>query len=276
MSVVVTIRAAPLILRLHLHSLAPPFAHLQIRPQARFGTAYYRAKLSAFESADEAAWSGSVWPTWSNTSLMNEGWEQNRKLASSPVPWALAGDASNRPDLVDESHERMLQRHNNVQEQYITLEAQLREHPDRLLPQPNTLEHNQGDKRHGRRCKPRFPRRKRPTSKTIAGGSRSAFEVNVVELEAGRVGLQWPQRLRANLWAKSMLFRTLTTKGLGELLDSHRDLKTDENRVAPGHAKKTEAASSGKMLQDAILSPSFPASLVIPAIIAAKYIPRPL
>jgi chromosome segregation ATPase len=63
-----------------------------------------------------------------------------------------------------------------------------------------------------------------------------------------------------NAWAKSReeadAFRALTTGGLGELLDSHRDLRADEDRLMRGHVEKveameTEAASLRKMLKEA-------------------------
>jgi len=48
-----------------------------------------------------------------------------------------------------------------------------------------------------------------------------------------------------NSWAKSReeadAFRALTTGGLGELLDSHRHLKADEDRAVRGHVEKTNA-----------------------------------
>jgi chromosome segregation ATPase len=46
-------------------------------------------------------------------------------------------------------------------------------------------------------------------------------------------------------WAQSRqeadAFRALTTGSLGELLDSHRDLKSDEERAVRGHAEKVQA-----------------------------------
>jgi chromosome segregation ATPase len=63
-----------------------------------------------------------------------------------------------------------------------------------------------------------------------------------------------------NSWAKSReeadAFRALTTGSLGELLDSHRDLKADEDRYAHSHAEKveaieTEAVALRNMLKEA-------------------------
>ena len=65
-----------------------------------------------------------------------------------------------------------------------------------------------------------------------------------------------------NSWAQSReeadAFRALTTGSLGEFLDFHRDLKTDEERVIRGHAEKVaamemEIGQIRKMLKDAIV-----------------------
>ncbi|TFK56590.1 hypothetical protein OE88DRAFT_37246 [Heliocybe sulcata] len=48
-----------------------------------------------------------------------------------------------------------------------------------------------------------------------------------------------------NSWARSReeadAFRALTTGGIGELLDSHRELRADEDRMTRGHAEKIRA-----------------------------------
>jgi len=85
---------------------------------------------------------------------------------------------------------------------------------------------------------------------------RGELEAKMSELEGVRLRL----RDAENAWAKSReeadAFRALTTTGLGELLDTHRDLKTDEDRVTRGHAERVQAmeaevASLRAMLKDA-------------------------
>jgi chromosome segregation ATPase len=85
---------------------------------------------------------------------------------------------------------------------------------------------------------------------------RGELEARTSEAGSARVRLAEVE----NSWAKSReeadAFRALTTGGLGELLDSHRELKTDEDRVARGHAEKVqviemETASLRDMLKDA-------------------------
>jgi chromosome segregation ATPase len=84
---------------------------------------------------------------------------------------------------------------------------------------------------------------------------RGEIEARTSEAESARARLTDVE----NSWAKSReeadAFRALTTGSLGELLDSHRDLKTDEDRLARGHAEKlqaieTETSSLRNMLKD--------------------------
>ncbi|KAL5495002.1 hypothetical protein ACEPAI_464 [Sanghuangporus weigelae] len=86
--------------------------------------------------------------------------------------------------------------------------------------------------------------------------ARIELETRTAEAESLR------QRLTdaENSWAKSReeadRLRALTTGGLGELLDMHRDLKSDEDRALRGHeerlqAMELEAASLRNMLKEA-------------------------
>jgi chromosome segregation ATPase len=85
---------------------------------------------------------------------------------------------------------------------------------------------------------------------------RGELETRTSEAESAKIRLADVE----NSWAKSReeadAFRALTTGGLGELLDSHRDLKADEDRLARGHAEKVqviemETTSLRNMLKDA-------------------------
>ena len=82
------------------------------------------------------------------------------------------------------------------------------------------------------------------------------LETKTAELETLRARLTDVE----NSWTQSReeadAFRALTTGSLGELLDSHRDLKTDEERFVRGHAEKVSAMEMEigqvrKMLKDA-------------------------
>lgn len=86
--------------------------------------------------------------------------------------------------------------------------------------------------------------------------ARMELESRITEVESLR------QRLAdaENSWARSReeadQLRALTTGSLGELLDMHRDLKSDEDRAARGHEEKLQAiemerVSLQNMLSDA-------------------------
>jgi hypothetical protein len=85
---------------------------------------------------------------------------------------------------------------------------------------------------------------------------RGELETRTAKLEAVRLRLTNVE----NAWTRSReeadAFRALTTTGLGELLDAHRDLKTEEGRFTRGHAERVlvmeaEVASLRAMLKDA-------------------------
>ncbi|KAG7098999.1 hypothetical protein E1B28_000885 [Marasmius oreades] len=85
---------------------------------------------------------------------------------------------------------------------------------------------------------------------------RGEIEVKSAEVEATRARLVDVE----NSWAKSReeadAFRALTTGGLGELLDMHKDLKADEDRIVRGYQEKMTAMEGEvevlrKMVKDA-------------------------
>ncbi|KAJ6627112.1 hypothetical protein B0H10DRAFT_2210524 [Mycena sp. CBHHK59/15] len=278
----------------------------RMKTSATQEAAYYRAKLSAFENANEAEVGRLERERVTDlerhmSTLMNERWEQDRKISELSDSLALqttlceqaearAADASKLAEMVDEAHERTLQRHNNMQERHYSLEARLREHADQLLSQTSTLEQKEADEMSLRAQVDELIQSRDQHLRALeqaravlqASSSRAeevdlqydrareqigALEVDLVELRGeleSRTAEVESMRARLtdveNSWAKSReeadAFRALTTGSLGELLDSHRDLKTDEDRMARGHAEKTqametEAASLRQMLKEA-------------------------
>ncbi|KAJ7630754.1 hypothetical protein FB45DRAFT_833493 [Roridomyces roridus] len=278
----------------------------RMKANATQEAAYYRAKLTALENANEAE-AGRIERERvadlerQMSTLVSERWEQDRKLSElsdslalqttlCEQAEALAADASKRAELADESHERTMQRHNSIQERHNTLEAQLREHADHLLSQTSVLEQKEADEMSLRaqvdeliQSRDQHLRALEQARIALQASASRAEEVDVQydrareqisTLETDLVELRGELESRTaevdsirarltdveNSWAKSReeadAFRALTTGGLGELLDSHRDLKTDEDRMARGHAEKTqamesEAAALRKMLKDA-------------------------
>lgn len=278
----------------------------RMKTSATQEAAYYRAKLSAFENANEAEVVRIEKERVTDLekrmyALMNERWEQDRKLSELSDSLALqttlyeqaearAADASKRAEMVEESHERTLQWHSGIKERQNKLEVQLRDHADRLLSQTSSLEQKEVDEMSLRAQVDELIQSRDQHLRALeqartalqASSSRaeevdvqydrareqiSTLEVDVIELRGeleSRTAEVEAIRARLtdveNSWAKSReeadAFRALTTGSLGELLDSHRDLKTDEERATRGHAEKThameaEASSLRRMLKEA-------------------------
>ncbi|KAJ7783574.1 hypothetical protein DFH07DRAFT_727086 [Mycena maculata] len=278
----------------------------RMKTSATQEAAYYRAKLSAFENANEAEVGRLERERVADlerrmSALMTERYEQDRKMSELSDSLALqttlceqaearAADASKRAELVDESHERTLLRHNSIQERHNALEAQLRDHADRLLSQTTALEQKDADEMSLRaqvdeliQSRDQHLRALEQARTALQAASSRAEEVDVQydrareqisTLEVDLIELRGELESRnaeveslrtrltdvENSWSKSReeadAFRALTTGSLGELLDTHRELKTDEDRMARGHAEKTqametEAVSLRKMLKDA-------------------------
>lgn len=203
---------------------------------------------------------------------------------------ARAVDASKRADLLEDSHEERLREHGDLQDRHILLEAALREHADRLLAHSSQLEQKEADlinaqsqveelsaskEQHVRALdqarvalqsattraeevdtKYKESREKSAQLESDLAEIKGELETKTVEVETLRSRLADVE----NSWAQSReeadSFRALTTGSLGELLDFHRDLKTDEEHIVRGHAEKvssmeTEIGQIRKMLKDA-------------------------
>ncbi|KAK7064380.1 cell polarity protein [Favolaschia claudopus] len=278
----------------------------RMKTSATQEAAYYRAKLSALESSNDAEVTRLEKERISELekrvhALAQEQWEQDRRMNEVSDSLALqttlceqaearAADASKRAEVAEESHERTVLRHNSIQERHNNLEAQLRDHADRLLSQNTALEQKEADEMGLRAQVDELIQSRDQHLRALeqaraalqASSSRSGemdaqydrareqittLETDIVELRGELESRNTEvESLRARLndvensWAKSReeadAFRALTTGGLGELLDSHRDLKTDEDRVSRGHAEKTqameaEAASLRTMVKEA-------------------------
>jgi DNA repair exonuclease SbcCD ATPase subunit len=84
---------------------------------------------------------------------------------------------------------------------------------------------------------------------------RNDLEAKTSEAELAQAKLTDVENSWAASRAEADTLRTLTTSGLGQLLDSHRDLKADEDRVLRSQEEKlevveTEAASLREMLKE--------------------------
>ncbi|KAG6854225.1 hypothetical protein C0991_009243 [Blastosporella zonata] len=191
---------------------------------------------------------------------------------------ARANDATRRADAVDETHNRTLKRHTEQQDSFASLEAKFREQAQELLTQSSILEQREAEELHLRALAEELTHSKEQhvraldqarvalqTASSRAGevdeqyqrareqigtlegeiaDLRGEVEARTAEAESVQVRLADVE----NSWAKSReeadAFRALTTGSLGELLDSHRDLKTDEDRLVRGHAEKMQAVEA--------------------------------
>ena len=217
---------------------------------------------------------------------------------------ARAVDASKRADLLEDSHEEKLRDLVDLQDRHILLEADLRNHADRLLGLSSQLQQKEADLANSQtqveelsvskeqhvkaldqarvalqsastraeevysKYKESRTRAEEVDSKYKESRDRSAqlesdltetkgeLETRIAEVDTLRLKLADVE----NSWAQSReeadAFRALTTGSLGELLDFHRDLKTDEERIVRGHTEKVTAMEMEidqirRMLKDA-------------------------
>lgn len=266
---------------------------------------FYRAKLAAFDSANEVESARLERQRVSElekelSTLMNDRWLQDRKVNELTDSLALqttlceqaearALDATRRAEMAEESHDRTIQLHSNLQQRFASVDLQYRDHADRLLSQTSALEQSQADvvrlqaqveelmlsqEQHIRAFEQARSALQATSSRADEVDTqyqrareqigvleadladlRGDLEARTSEVESTRARLTDVE----NSWAKSReeadAFRALTTGSLGELLDSHRDLKTDEERITRSHAEKIQAAemesaSLRKMLKD--------------------------
>ncbi|KAF7320266.1 Cell polarity protein [Mycena kentingensis (nom. inval.)] len=277
----------------------------RVKDSATQEAAYYRAKLAALENSNDSDLTRTERDRISDlerrlTGLMNERWEQDRKMSEMEDSLALqttlyeqaearAADAASRAEMAEESHERTIQRHDGIQRRHADLEAQLRDHTERLLTQTSAYKQKEVDEmglraqvdealqsrdRHLRaleQARAAIQATSSRADESEAQYARAREQIGALEADLIDIRSELDARtaesetLRSRLtdvensWAKSREeadhHRALTTSGLGELLDSHRDLKSDEERLARGHAEKTlameqESAALRKMLKE--------------------------
>ncbi|KAF8898933.1 hypothetical protein BD779DRAFT_1464981 [Infundibulicybe gibba] len=192
-------------------------------------------------------------------------------------------EASKRAEVVEEYHNRATQQHSSLQERHDALNTQFRDHSEVLLRQTSLLEQKEAEEMSLRaqveeltQSRDQHIRAIDQARVALAAASSRADEIDgqyqrarehIAMLETELTDLRTEIEARSaevehararvtdveNSWAKSReeadAFRALTTGGLGELLDSHRDLKTDEDRMMS--ALESETASLRKMLKDA-------------------------
>ncbi|KAH8990140.1 hypothetical protein EDB86DRAFT_3065324 [Lactarius hatsudake] len=268
--------------------------------------AYYRAKLAALEASSEGEVSRLERERLAElerqlSATLAAQAERDRRLAQLSDEVALksnlleqaeanAEETAKRASLLEDAHVRMLRDHTDMQESHATLDAELRDHADRLLAQTSMAEQKDAELVNARAqidelllSRDQHVRALEQAQSALLKATSRAGEVDeqaqrtreqVVQYMAELSELRGELEARTseleslrsrltdaeNSWAKSReeadAFRALTTTGLGELLDTHRDLKTDEERLTRGHVERVEAmeaevASLRVMLKDA-------------------------
>lgn len=188
---------------------------------------------------------------------------------------ARADDASKRADMLTEAHDRAAQQQASLRDRHAAMESTIREQSDKLLTQASTIEQIEADnmklqaqfdelslsrEQHVRaleQARSALQTASNRTEEVDTKYQRAQEHIGQLEGDIAELRGELEQRngevenARARIveledaWAKSREeadnFRALTTGSLGELLDTHRDLKSDEDRAARGHAEKVHA-----------------------------------
>lgn len=187
-------------------------------------------------------------------------------------------DALQRADMMEDAHKRTLQAHTELQDKFRILEVKHREQTDRYVSQNSLLEQKEADEVTLRsqvdelsRTRDQHIRALEQARVAIQAASSRAEEVDTLyqrareqinALESSLADMRGEvesltaeaESARARLadvetsWAKSReeadALRAFTTGSLGQLLDTHRDLKTDEDRIVRGYDAKIQALDS--------------------------------
>lgn len=189
-----------------------------------------------------------------------------------------AAEAVKRADRMDEAHTRTAELYNDLLENHEALQVRYRDHQDKLVSQSSLLEQREAEEIGLRgqleeltQSREQHVRALDQARVALAASSARALEIDmqyqraqeqIKVLEADLADLRGEVETRTseaeaararltdaeNSWAKSReeadAFRALTTTSLGELLDTHRDLKADEDRLLRGHSEKIQAVEA--------------------------------
>ncbi|SRR6266550_8852243 len=263
----------------------------RVKNSAAHETAYYRSKLVALEAnnvsdAQKLDRERIAELERHLSNLMNERRAQDRKMTDLDEALTLrtrlhenaelrANDSVKRAEVSDETHNRALQRLNELQEQHNKLDTRFRSQTQELLSQTSLLEQREADGSHLRAqlaelltSREQHIRALDQTRQALEAASLRADEVDakyqravedirrletdVAELR-GEVATRTAEAEAAQArfldvessWAQSRqeadALRAVTTGSLGEILDSHHELKADEDRMVRGHSEKIQA-----------------------------------
>ena len=202
---------------------------------------------------------------------------------------AQAAEAAKRAEMLEESHTRISLEHTELHAKHVETEASLQEHAEKLLSYSSVTQQREADQRNvqgqieaitasrdqhlkaleqaqaaltasAARSEELVTQWRRATEQVSRLEQdmldlRNELEARTSEAESAQAKLTDVENSWAASRAEADTLRTLTTSGLGQLLDSHRDLKADEDRVLRSQedkfeAMETEAASLRQLLKE--------------------------
>ena len=198
-------------------------------------------------------------------------------------------EAARRAEMLEESHGRISREHAELRDKHVETEVSLRDHAERLLSHTSLTQQRDAEQRNvlaqieaitasrDQHLKALEQAQAALTASAARGDElvaqwrrtteqvtrleqdilelRNDLDVRTSEAESAQAKLTDVENSWAASRAEADSLRALTTTGLGQLLDSHRDLKADEDRVLRSQEEKfealgTEAASLRHMLKE--------------------------
>lgn len=195
---------------------------------------------------------------------------------------ARANDAVKRAGMLEESHGRLTHEHDDLRSKHSEVDASLREHAEKLISLNTLSQQKEVDQRHfqeqietltasqdqhlkaleqaqaalqatSARSEDLLNQWRRATEQISRLEQdmlelRNEVEARTADAEAAQAKLTDVENAWAASRAEADTLRNLTTSGLGQLLDSHRELKADEDRVVRNHEERYDALANERDL----------------------------
>jgi chromosome segregation ATPase len=183
--------------------------------------------------------------------------------------------ATKRAEHAEAAHAILIHSHTELQDKHSRAESTLREHSTQITSLTSVVQQRDADHSHAQSqleslysSRDQHIKALEHLQSALAISTSRAEEADalwrqsrdrIAQLEVDQIELRNEVELRVhevesasarlaeteNAWAKSRVeadaFRALTTGSLGQLLDSHKDLKADEERSSQGHVEKVAA-----------------------------------
>ena len=188
---------------------------------------------------------------------------------------ARVADAARRAEMLEESHTRISREHSDLRTKHSETESSLREHAEKLISFNSVSQQKDSEHRHlkeqievltatqdqhlkaleqaqaalhasSARSEELVDQWRRATEQVSRleqdmAELRNEVEARTADADAAQAKLMDVENAWAASRAEADALRSLTTSGLGQLLDGHRDLKADEERILRSHEEKIDA-----------------------------------